>query len=294
MFPSIDERNEEDLFNVFENSHNSCDGVIRPGTFWDEDTSTIGYRSALGEAPYLRLTGFEGEYYRNMEKLPLHSKRSYRSWVRWEMIYRFAGDNFKNSKSRKEIEDIIISDLEKQIGKGNLDLYQYKKYYRDILVPSYRSFQVNLENRHGFIFNPFADTVISQSAIQAIPFLGNSLAFEVDMLRRLSPKLASMPNDYGFDFLVGEPKNVSISSLVWQMLPSAAKYPLFAMYKGNYSDSLVADLENRSYLIKEILNNVRNLELPLDIDAVAKRRIRGKLVLNLGFFIINNKQWLTC
>ena len=48
-----DKLDNNELFQLFTSGHNSCDGVIRPGTFWDEEFSTANYRLQLSNLPYL-------------------------------------------------------------------------------------------------------------------------------------------------------------------------------------------------------------------------------------------------
>jgi hypothetical protein len=284
---------DNELANLFISAHNSSDGVIRPGTFWDEEFSTIDYRSKLSNHPYLRVTGFEGEYYRNMERLPLTSSRSHESWVRWEMIYRFAGNNFTSKRAQKQTEDRILQNIKTLLGNGHLDLLNHKKYYREAVVPSYRSLQTNIENRFGFLVSPFADTNLSLAAIAAYPFLGNSLQFEVDMLKEVSPELAGLPNDYGFNFFTGESDNKHLITKLWQIIPPNFKHRIFTWYRGNYFSPYVKDLTEKSNFIKKINECLLSVELPVDMDKVAQRSVRGKITLNLGFFLFHNEKWLS-
>ena len=287
---SIEDLTDDARHTRFLSAYKSCDGVIRPGTFWDEETSTIQLRAGLSNSDYIRLTGFEGEYFRNMERFPLVSKRSYSEWVKWEMIYRFAGFNFTDQLSQQETERRIISNISRKIGTGSLSLYKHKEYYKRILVPSYRSFQSNFENRIGFCINPFADEVISASALAITPFIGNSLDFEIDMLKKVSLELAALPNDYGFDFVQGESLWTRTATDVWQKLPQQIKHKLFSIYRGGYKDMKMMNTVNESKFLTSLINEVMNLGIPIDVYRLMMRSTRGKIVLNLGFFLLHNKE----
>lgn len=278
------------LEEIFRRSHNSCDGVVRPGSFWDEEFTTGQYRSGLATPPYLRVTGFEGEYYRNMERLPFNSSRSLSSWIKWEMIYRFAGNNFNNLDDFKEVEQKIAPKLRELIGDDVLNLYTFKEYYRKAVVPSYRALQNNVENKSGFIISPFADTFISNHAANAIPFLGKSLQFEIDLLKTLSMELAALPNDYNFSFVKGEKMKIAVE--LWQLLPPAFKHRLFTLYRGYYKDDYILRLAEKHSFVGSLLDSVKSLGLPLNINSIILRSVRGKLVLNLGYFLKKNEQWL--
>lgn len=283
---------EEELKSIYKEAHDSCDGVIRPGTFWDEEFSTARYRLSLAETPYLRLSGFGGEQYRNMERLALKSSRSYRSWIKWEMMYRFVGHHFHSSKVMKELEDRIIKNLESTLGSGTLDLPTFKEYQRKILVVSYRSFQTNMENKYGFLISPFSDTNLSVPARNAFSFLGDSLNFEIEMLKNISMELAALPSSYGFPFTVGETQKRKLGIKLWQVIPPSIKMRTLNWYKHHYHDDFVSTLSKKSSFINSLLETVDSVELPVDIRQISMRRIRGKLVLNLGYFLQENERWL--
>lgn len=279
------------FLSLLDEGFKSCDGVIRPGSFWDEEFTTMAYRRSLAPQPFIRLTGFEGEFFRNMERLPLSKGISYKEWVRWDMIYRFAGHNFFNKKQQLIIEEKIISNVEKAIGKGPLDLYKFKKYYRKFVVPSYRSLQNNTENKFGFIFSPFADIMLSELAVSAIPFIGNSLQFEIDMLNAVSKDLAKLPNDYGFDFTKGEQTNQKLVVAIWQKLPASVKHKALSFFR-NHQDSYIADLKQSSIEKKRIIERVEDLNLNLNIEKFSKRSTRNRLLINLGYFLSKNENFI--
>lgn len=285
--------NDIELEDLFTSAHNSCDGNIRPGSFWDEEFSTAEYRIRLSDLPYLRVTGFEGEYYRNMEHLPIYSHRSYKSWVRWDMIYRFAGNNFTSKESQSKIENRIVSNLVELLGPGHMDLLTYKKFYLKVVVPSYRSLQSNVENRYGFILNPFADTNISFAAIQAYRYLGKSFQFQIDMLKALNPELASLPNDYGFNFLKGPDIKSKMSFALWVIMAPSIKHKLFSLYRNNYASDYIDLLIDKSKFIRSLIEILESADLEVNLNNLMKRDIRGKLVLNMGFFLKNNENWIT-
>lgn len=284
--------NDSELERLFTSAHNICDGIIRPGSFWDEEFSTADYRISLSDLPYLRVTGFEGEYYRNMEHLPLKSHRSYKSWVRWDMIYRFAGNNFTTKESQLKTESRIVSNLVELLGPGQLDLLTYKNYYLKVVVPSYRSLQSNVENRFGFILNPFANANIAFAAIQAYKYLGKSFQFEIDMLKALNPGLAGLPNDYGFNFLKGPDIKSKISIVLWEAMAPSIKHRLFSLYRNNYASSYINFLTDKSKFIESLIKIMESVQLEIDLNTLIKRNIRGKLVLNMGFFLKNNEKWI--
>jgi len=284
------EMDEQDIQTNFERAYCLSDGVIRSGCYWDEEYSTANYRSELSAPPYLRLLGFGGEQYRNRERLPLNSSRSLKSWIRWEMLYQFAGGYFISKEAEENIINRIELNLTSQFNDSiiYLNLYNYKKYIRLIQSPSYRSLQSTMENRLGFCLSPFLDINLSDPAFLAIPFLGRALSFQLEMLNRISPVIASLPNGYGFDFSRGEPACLRAGAVFWQNMPAYLKYPLYARLKNYYRTDYIEQLAGKHKFIRDLEEIVADLDLPIDLRKHRLVRSRARLLLNLGYFIKRN------
>lgn len=284
---------EEELKNNYEKSYNFCDGVIRAGCYWDEQYSTEWYRGALIKGNYLRLLGFGGEILRNKERIPLKGGISLAKWVRWQMMYNFAGRYFSSEVDAQKIEKRIESNLKKEFNsaKFNLNLFNFKKYLIHIESPVYRSIQSSIENRIGFCINPFLDQKIVSYALNSVPFLGKSLSFQLEIMNKLSPSLSKISNGYGFDFTKSEPITESLLSVLWQKLPPV-KYKIFAKYKNYFHSDYIIKLSEKHDFIRELISEVKDIGLPLDLDKHLLFRSRSKLVLNVGYFIKRNRNKL--
>ncbi len=284
------EMNEQDIQNNFKKAYCLSDGVIRPGCYWDEEYSTATYRSGLSSPPYLRLLGFGGEQYRNGERLPLNSGRKLKSWIRWEMLYQFAGGYFVSKVEEQKIINRIESNLKSQFNHSiqYLNLYNFKIYIRQIQSPSYRSLQSTMENRLGFCLNPFLDINLSDPASNAIPFLGRSLSFQLEMLKSISPVIASIPNGYGFDFSRGEPAYLRMGAVIWQIIPEWFKHPVYARIKNYYRTDYIEQLAGKHEFIRDLEEIVADLNLPINLRKHRMVRSRARLLLNLGYFIKRN------
>jgi hypothetical protein len=283
-----------ELQSNFHKSYNFSDGIIRPGVYWDEEYSTEDYRSYLNKSNYLRFLGYGGEQYRNGERLPLNSKRSLSSWINWEMFYQFAGRNFIDNHHARLIEKRIKENILESFNTTDLhlNLYNYKRYIQLVQSPSYRSIQSTIENKIGFCLSPFLDINLSIPSLLAVPFLGKSIEFQLNMMTKMSYNLAAIPNGYGFDFTKGEPAITKKGSIIWQKLPPWIKYPLYAGYKRHYYSDYIEKLENRNNFIKDILYAFDDLKLPIITYNQKKVRSRSKLILNMGYFVLHNRSKL--
>lgn len=277
---------EQQLSENFEAAFQLSDGVIRPGCYWDEAYSTSAYREKLAKAPYLRLLGFGGEQYRNGERYPLRSSRSLQSWVRWEMLYFFAGRYFITESEAQKTEQRIVNNLIQLFGKKpTLNLRNHKTYIRLVQSPSYRSLQASMENRLGFCLNMFLDTQLSVPSELCIPFLGKSLSFQLDMIQRISPQAAQIPNGYGFNFAKGEPLKSKIGANIWQLLPPAIKHPVYAKLKKYNFSQHIPMLAKKHFFISQLEEFVQSTGIPIDFKYHRLVRSRGRLILNLGYFL---------
>ena len=273
----------------FKKCYSFSDGEIRPGCYWDEAYCTSHYRSALCRPPFLRLMGFGGEQYRNQERLSLVREKSLKSWIKWDLMYQYAVHIFTSPKAQDDICDSIALNIKSKCGFDYMDLAAYKKYVQVFQSPSYRSLQSFLENKLGFCINPFLDVNLSSAALLAIPFLGKSLKFQLDLINKINPKISAIPNSYGFNFTKGEPCLLRFSAILWQVVPSYIKYPLYTRKNKYYDSNSVFVLMDKHRFINDIITAVRQLSLPIDVNKLCRVRSRGRLVLNLGYFLLRNR-----
>lgn len=274
---------------TFYNGYCLSDGVIRCGAYWDESYSTINYRKNIVKSPYLRIMGFGGEQYRNSERIPIKSFKNLHSFVRWAIIYMYSGNVFKKKKDRKRIQQIILNNFLVFMKGGKYNLWNFKEYIYRVQSPDYRSLQVQMENRLGFSINPFLDTQVSNASKLAIPFLGKSITFQLDMMKQLSPLLASIPNTYGFDFTKREPLKSRLASWLWNKIPSCISYPIYARSKNYFRSNYILRLSEKFTFVGELEDFVKSLDLPIRYDKFRLVTPRSKLLLNLGYFIKYNE-----
>ena len=290
------EMTDEQLESTFQEAYNLCDGVIRPGNYWDEEYNTEKYRMNVASKANLKLLGFGGEQYRNEERIPLKSNRDIESWINWEMMYHLTGDSFNVLSDKIRIKKKKKKKISQQLGRNNLklNLYNHKEYVKRIQTPSYRSLKATIENRVGFCVNPFLDVLLSEPAKLAIPFLGRSQSFQLDMMKNISPEITHIPNGYGYNFLNGEPFQNKLASILWQKLPPALKFPLYVEYKKGNKSNYLENLCNCFPLIGELMKHIEDLKLPINLEKLSKTKEKSRLILNLGYFIQKNRHILNC
>ncbi len=279
---------EDELKSSFEQAYRFCDGVIRPGCYWDEPYCTQSYRESILKYPYLRMIGFGGEQYRNMEKLPLESTIGLDSWVRWEMIFRFAGGHIR-SWEYQQLVDRLVEKLKPVLSSHRLNLYSFKEYNRYVVSVSYRSIQTNIENKIGFCVSPYLDIQLAEPSFLAIPYLHGSFDFHLAMLRLVSPEAARFPNAYGFSFFEGEPLISRISTSIWQKIPFGIKYPIHSLMRPYHRSDYLNQLSSKNSFIRGMESKLSDLLPGLEYDKFRMVSSRAKLGLNLVYFLQDNK-----
>ncbi len=287
------EMSAKDLEMNFQESYNLCDGIIRAGCYWDEQYSTQKYRLSLEKRDYLRLLGFGGELFRNRERIPLKKGLSLKKWIRWQMLYSFAGRYFKCEKDAVRLEERIEKNLKVQFSTDQFDmnLENFKRYLVEVESVSYRSIQSSIENRLGFCVNPYSDQSVIFPALLSSKFLGKSLTFQLDIMKNISYKLARIPNGYGFDFTKKEPIKYRLLSSIWQILPTI-KYKVYSWKKNNFSSPYINKLAEKHNFIQELIVLVEDLNLSVDLEKHLTYKSRSRLILNLGYFLMRNKDKL--
>ncbi len=201
------EKMAEELMLVF-------DGQVRSQNRWDEEFALKDYTAAVANNHFVGFHGCGGEQYRNADRFS--GKTSLRSFIFNEWMFKQCRNPFKDEKLKQEIfENIqrklfrLIDDLGSRIG-----LFDLKRIQNEVWNTANRATRPNVLNQQQFYFAPFTEFIISHNAYNYIPFLGRSLSFQIDMMKKFDKELAAVTTNYGFNLIEGEPfKNRMISAV---------------------------------------------------------------------------------
>jgi asparagine synthase (glutamine-hydrolysing) len=287
---SFEALNDEELSFIMNSSYKFYDGQIRIHCNWNEEYNTLEYRLKTLGNKGLGFHGIGGEQYRNADRLYLRLT-NFDSWIKFQFIRRFGGASFSNEKSENNLCDNIKSKICKQLEFSNnnkLTLFDLKRIENEIFIQSYRGSRTNAENKLSFFLSPFADFRVSGAAYSIIPYLDCTNNFEIDLIRNISPELAGFPSNYGFPFNRKEPFKKYIGPAIFEnILPSKVKWRMKEIYKGrNFNNSFI-DKVDSSRMLKRCITNVKDLDLPLNIDKILRRPESGPLVISMGYFLDN-------
>lgn len=188
------------------------DGQIRSQNRWDEEFSLAEYNASLTRGYNVGFHGCGGEQYRNADHF--YRPKSLRSFILYSWMFRQCEDPFLDDDLKWQIYNNIEKKIRRitGIGEEKVDLYILKHIQNEIWNSANRTFRMNVLNQQQFYFAPFTEYSISNTAYKFVPFLGKSLSFQIEMMRRVDKQLSSVKTNYGFNLLEGE-------SLLHKLIP---------------------------------------------------------------------------
>lgn len=294
--PSYQQAQNLDLNTLYELTQNNFyfnDGLIRTHQLWHEEIKSRKYLGNLYGKNKINLSGVGGEQYRNSEYL-LSNNYSFKHWIYNELIYKYAKNPFPTENDKQKFLTQIQKKVEKLLGlksSQKISKNSIKRYYNEIWNPANRTIRNNIENQLIFFLSPFTDFLVSNAAYNAITKLGWNHKFEKKMLHQLKPSLSNIPLDYGYSindripskyYLIGFLKSILGANLFY-------KITLFNKYKKKNTASKI--VENHPEFRKYI-KNTENLNLPINISSVLKSEFLSTLIIEVGFFIDEMKNYI--
>jgi hypothetical protein len=283
--------NHEESENVIKRAMLFTDGQIRTHSFWHEEFNSGENHSLSMGGVFLSLSGIGGEQYRNSERMII--KRWNKSkWIENSLVRKSAGDSFINKKDEIELADRLDAKISERLGikeNHSISLLDIKRYMNEIYVPANRGLRSIHENRLSFSLLPFADFVVSRTAYASVEYLGPSFGYEAQMINLIDPDAAGVQSAYGFQFNRPEPIMSYLPYVVFEnTLPWEIKQRLSEkLIKRNTREW--CNLIENSMLLKDAVDSVRELLLPLDIDKLSMRKDIGPLIFAMGYLLNSYK-----
>jgi len=294
-FKTIPVKNFNDLSlkeftDTFEKSLIFNDGQIRTNSYWYEQYNTEDYRREILKEKRLGFHGIGGEIFRNQERAGMRNP-DFRSWIKYYVVKRYAGEVFYDRADEENLTDYIFEKLVlyKELGfkkHMKIDLRIRKMYMNHIYLQANRGLRTNAENKLAYFLSPFAEPLISKTALGATPFLGISMNYESDLINFLNGDLAQIESSYGYSFNKGESiLNYFPYYLIENLLPLKfiSGLRIIKSKRNNYSNQN----ENKEVLsyINHLTDRVKELGIPVNIEKILLRRDLAHLVLSTGYLL---------
>lgn len=279
----------EDPDGIIQNMEEACyfsDGHIRAQSYWMETFNTKDYASSMLNGKGVGFHGCGGEQYRNHDRYP-GGRIPLETWVYYDLIYRNCGDCFVDKAAKDRFVESFSGQVRSALGHdhASIGLKEIKRYYNEIWNLSNRTLRINMLNKLSFYFAPFTEYLVSHEAYKAIPFLGRSFHFQLEMIRLADPGLAAIRSNYGFAFSDPEPLKLRALPLIFNALPRRLRYKLYVKNKKITQYQSVRNLTVKHPLFRKYSDHVKSLDLGIDIDKLTMSKVNGKLVADMGFFM---------
>lgn len=283
-----EEMSVEELESNFKDAFLFFDGLIKMHSFWTEEYNTRSYREKVLGDRRLGLSGIGGEQYRNEERMN-RSKWKVYNIIKYKILLNTCGDCFLDDSSLEDTISYIESKFRNILGIGGkkkINRLEYKRYLNDVFVPGRLSARNNAENQLSFFLSPFTDHTVSTESYRVVQILGPSLQFEEEMIKKIDPKIASVPSDHGFDFFNGEPLTGKLKSFFIDFVPVSVLYRYYVKKTFKKDSSGLFDrLINKSPLISEGLMKLEELKLSINLKKLSRKPDLMPLILAMGYLL---------
>lgn len=255
------------------------DGQFRSQNIWGEEFNIPAYSARIAAGHYCGFHGCGGEQYRNADRII--GKMNLREYIRYEWMFKQCENAFLDKDTEKavfrRIKDKILRLVD--IKDDKVGLLEVKKIQNEIWNTANRATRVNVLNTQMFYFAPFTEYQIARQAYLYVPFLGNSLSFQVNMMKSLDPALAAVTTNYGFDLLEGESTKYKLIPYVVNLIPKRLFYALyFRMRKINKGNDKGEKATGRHAFIN-------SLESVLDLKTLGHNVNLAALVESFDYFL---------
>jgi len=275
---------ENDRFNcpplqeMLEQSYYFFDGQIRSENYWDEEFNLAEYTIRLSCEHFVGFHGSGGEQYRNFDRLI--KKLSLSEFIKYDLLLKKFGNVFKDKKLFYALYKNLEQKLKRLIDfpDNKIGLLELKKYQNEIWNTANRTKRVNVLNQLQFYFSPFTEYQISHSAYAYVPFLGNSLSFQIDMMRSFDPELSSVITNYGFSILDGEPFYFKLIPYIVNLLPK----PFLAFFFQKIKNNNV----KKTITINFQSNFMNQIKSKISFDKITNHEDLKKMLLAFDFLLL--------
>lgn len=260
------------------------DGVCRIHHLWLEKRKSRGFLREVYGGTTAGVSGVGGERFRIHDGL-LSPSYAIDPWIDNEILFNVCGNALLKKDEAREFHR-SFKDRVKRLsgasdGERRIDLKSIRSFYDIVYNTANRTLRSSIENQLVYFVSPFVEPGIS--AVDT-DFLTSHRFFELELIRALGPDLADVMTSYGYS--PGSPK-----PLRDRVLFMAKRRYLFSTFHSvrrflrRNEGTLAERLLSKHPFLKEYLDRVEELELPLDLGRILSCDSLSPLVLQTGMFL---------
>ena len=266
------------------------DGILRMYHIWIEELKSRNFCEIIGGENQLSMSGVGGEQYRNSEYLHT-SQHDFHSWFKLEIVRKYSGKVFKSKREEDEFISSMKTKVYSNLGideNSSWNIFLIKRYFNEIFNPANRLVRNTIENQIGYFLSPFTDYRVAKHAYDCVPYLGNSLEFERQMILRVAPELGDIPLDYGFSPKGKPPLRYHLISTVKRFTPAWLMERVYCRKKGQRYQREWTKFP----LSVEALKRVEQMDLNIDVNYIMSSELLAPLVIQLGMLDLELSPYL--
>lgn len=207
------------------------DGQIRSQNNWDEVFNLPEYAAQIAYNHFVGFHGSGGEQYRNADRLI--GSIPFNTYVKYEWMFKQSFNFFKDKELERAIFNRISAKIRRLTGisDNRIGLLELKIIQNEVWNTANRLTRVNVLNQQQFYFAPFTEYQLSHAAYSYVPYLGPSLAFQIDLLNNLDRELSEVRTNYGFRIDKGEPLKMQLVPYAMKIVPRSLFYWFYKRWK---------------------------------------------------------------
>jgi hypothetical protein len=279
---------EKEFSKVTHNSFLLFDGQARMHVQFFEEYNNSEFKRKVHKEYFLGISGIGGEIFRNHEGM-VSKYWTMDKFIKYRLVKNFLGDCFLSQKDEIAFFDKLESKITTILKIKNDRVYQkdIKKFYNLILVPYRLGIRNNAENRLFHFYSPFIDPSTVYQGFENIKYLGSSISFEKDLICKLNKQLANVQLDYGIKPNEKISNRLKFKPYIRSIIPDK----LYVSFRINnlrkpHSYIFERNMNSKFLLFKDAIKQVRELNLPINIDALLSSPDTMPIIYNLGYFLI--------
>jgi len=212
---------------MLEKSYYFFDGQIRSQNNWDQEFNLPEYAEKIAFGHFVGFHGCGGEQYRNADRFI--KQITVKAYIQHEWMFKQCVNVFIDDNLQTLVYDNINKKIRRlaYIKRDKIGLEELKKIQNEIWNTANRTTRINVLNQQQFYFAPFTEFQLSHAAYDYIPYLGNSLSFQIELMKELDIELAAVKSNYSFDISKGETFIYHLIPYLFNMLPRSIFYFLY-------------------------------------------------------------------
>jgi hypothetical protein len=239
----------KELEKIYDSAFNFFDGQCGTMLQYSKEDYTKEFRDKLLNKSNMHLSGVGGEIFRNYN----HQPKTPLPWKFWIDHY-FCSGKLTQLIDNDDLMDELIDEFKLILGlkSKKIKFIDRKRFYGQFFLSDWHGIRNSIENQYSNYYSPFTDVELINYSYQTIKYHSSGGEFESRMINELSPKLARIKSEYGYNF-----SHIPTKTKLVNRIKSLVKLPILSPIRKLKSN------KNKSVQIggfeEEIFENLKNV-----------------------------------